>query len=309
MFKLPALPSPRAEVHELADFAELLAWHRNTVSIREIQAYLGREGENDFNEGADDEDDQNAEALDEVMNEIDRRSRICPEGYPFHLDMRGTVLRHSPEKDGPRATVYKYLLLSTRLNMNTNKVQNGIDGTTLLEELSATILRCYLGSDRAQSFVFGTAIAGGFIEKINRLCSDLGEGGVFSNIDPVQPDANDDKLDAVAWVPFSDGRSGKLVVFCQCKTGSNWKEHTAQLQPDAFLQRWTRDRGFILNPIRAFCISESPNPRHWNGQAVYAGLLFDRLRLVDFLGTVEDELMQRVRSWLAGAFPASVVGA
>lgn len=192
--------------------------------------------------------------------------------------------------------------------MNTNKVQNGIDGTTLLEELSAAILRCYLGSERAQSFVFGTAVAGGFVEKINRLCSDLGEGGTFSNIDPVQPDANDDKLDAVAWIPFSDGRSGKLVIFCQCKTGSNWKEHTTQLQPDAFLRRWTRDRGFVLNPIRAFCISESPNPRHWDGHAVYAGLLFDRLRLVDFLGAVEDDLMHRVRNWLAGAFPASTVG-
>lgn len=308
MFKLPALPSPRAEVHELADFAEILAWHRDSVSIREIQAFLGREGENYFNEGVDDEDDKNAEALDEVMNEIDRRSRICPEGYPFQLDLKGTVLRHTEVADDSKSTVYKYLLLSTRLNMNTNKVQNGIDGTALLEELSALVLRCYLGRHRAKSFVFGTAVAGGFIGKVNKLCVDLAEGGSFSNIDPIQPDANDDKLDAVAWIPFRDERSGKLVIFCQCKTGSNWREHTTQLQPDAFLRRWTKDRGFALNPIRAFCISESPHPSQWGGHVVYAGLLFDRLRLVDFLEAVEDELISRVRTWLNGAFPASAVG-
>ena len=69
MFKLPALPSPRADIHELADFAELLALQNesDSVSVREILAYLGRAGDNEYNEGVDDEDDINADALDEVM--------------------------------------------------------------------------------------------------------------------------------------------------------------------------------------------------------------------------------------------------
>ena len=58
MFKLPALPSPRSQIHELADFAELLALQQGTVSAREILAYLGRVSENDPNEGIDDEDDK-----------------------------------------------------------------------------------------------------------------------------------------------------------------------------------------------------------------------------------------------------------
>ena len=150
--------------------------------------------------------------------------------------------------------------------------------------------------------MFGTAVAGGFQEKIGRLCQEIGEGGVFSNIDPDGPvDANDDKLDAVAWVPFTDGRAGKLVVFCQCKTGSNWKDHVTQLQPDAFLRRWTSGRGYALTPVRAFCVSESAQPSKWNGLVEYAGLLFDRLRVVDFLGHVEDELLVRLRRWNAAA--------
>lgn len=297
MFKLPALPSPRADVHELADFAELLAWQNNSISAREIQTYLGRLADNNFNEGADDEDDQNADALDEVMLEIDRRSKSCASGYPFTLDLKGTVIRHQSADQSARAEVYRYLLLSTRLNMTSHKVQNGIDGTALLEEISAVVLRCYLGYDRARSLVFGTAIGGSFKDKVNALCKELGEGGTFSSIDPGPVDANDDKLDSVAWVPFSDVRAGKLIIFCQCKTGSSWKDHTTQLQPEAFLTRWTSHRTLLFQPLRAFCVSESACPQRWSSLVLYAGLLFDRMRVIDFLDTIDENLLSRVKNW------------
>lgn len=301
MFKLPALPSPRADIHELADFAELLAWQNESVSAREILAYLGRTSENEYNEGVDDEDDINADSLDEVMIEIDRRSRSCVGGYPFALDLKGTVLRHDPKDASERAVVYRYLLLSTRLNMTDDKVQANIDGTGLLEEISATVLRCYLGYDRAQSVVFGTAIGGTFRAKVDALCSALGEGGCFEALDPGPVKANDDRLDSVAWIPFSDMRAGKLIIFCQCKTGSNWKEHTTQLQPDAFIKRWMKHRTFLVVPARAFCVSEATCPTHWGGLASYAGLLFDRLRLVDFLDRIDPDLLDRIQKWNAAA--------
>lgn len=301
MFKLPALPSPRADVHELADFAELLAWQNESVSAREILAYLGRTGDNEYNEGVDDEDDINADALDDVMIEIDRRSKSCVGGYPFALDLKGTVLRHDPTDASERAVVYRYLLLSTRLNMTADKVQANIDGTALLEEISAAVLRCYLGYDRAQSVVFGTAIGGTFREKVDTLCGALGEGGSFEALDPGPVNANDDRLDSVAWIPFSDRRAGKLIIFCQCKTGSSWKEHTTQLQPDAFIKRWMKHRTFLVVPVRAFCVSESTCPTSWGGLVSYAGILFDRLRLVDFLDRIEPDLLDRIRTWNAAA--------
>lgn len=301
MFKLPALPSPRAAVHELADFAELLAWQNDSVSAREILAYLGRTGDNEYNQGVDDEDDINADALDEVMTEIDRRSRSCAGGYPFALDRVGTVLRHDPSDSSERAVVYRYLLLSTRLNMTADKVQADIDGTGLLEEVSAAVLRCYLGYGRSRSVVFGTAIGGTFREKVDALCEALGEGGHFEALDPGPVNANDDRLDSVAWIPFSDMRGGKLIIFCQCKTGSNWKEHTTQLQPDAFIKRWMKHRTFLVVPVRAFCVSESTYLTHWGGLVSYAGLLFDRLRLVDFLDRIEPDLLNRIQTWNAAA--------
>jgi len=301
MFKLPALPSPRADIHELADFAELLAWQNDSVSAREILAFLGRAGDNEYNEGVDDEDDINADALDDVMLEIDRRSQSCVGGYPFALDLKGTVLRHDPSDVSERAVVYRYLLLSTRLNMTADKVQAGIDGTGLLEEVSAAVLRCYLGYDRAQSVVFGTAIGGTFRDKVDALCGALGEGGSFEALDPGPVKANDDRLDSVAWIPFSDKRGGKLIIFCQCKTGTSWMDHTTQLQPDAFIRRWMKHRTLLVLPIRAFCVSEATGLTQWGGLVSYAGLLFDRLRLVDFLDRIEPDLLERLRSWNAAA--------
>jgi hypothetical protein len=311
MFKLPGLPSPRAEVHELADFAELLAWKRGTVSNREILAYLSRVGENDDSDGAENEDDRNADELDEVMIEIDRRAKACGRGYPFELEMQGTVLKYLPDDDSSGAVLYKYLLLSTRLNMKSSRVHAEIDGTALLEEVTADVLRSYLGGPgRAKGLVFGTAIGGTFREKIDGLCRELGEGGGFSNIDgddePV--DANDDKLDAVAWVPFVDGQPGQVVVFAQCKTGSSWDEQITQLQPDAFLKRWTRERCFVVEPVRAFVVSESARRTKWKGTSLSAGVLFERCRIVDCGAQVAGELLLRLGTWSSAALTTVNVG-
>jgi hypothetical protein len=300
MFKLPSLPSAKADTHELADFAELLAWVRGTTSAREIIAYLGRLEENDDNEGCDDADDTNADELDEVMNEIERRQAACQSGYPFSLEREGTVLRYDSHADNHRADAYRYLLLSTRLNMNTQRMHAEIDGTKLLEELAAHVLRCYVGGGRARSKVFGTAAEGTFSEKIEQLCVDLGEGNGFRTLDTGAVNANDDKLDTVTWIPFSDEKSCKLVIFGQCKTGTNWRDTLTQLVPDSFIRRWIADP-LILTPIRAFCISEAADRGRWNGDALYGGLFFDRCRLIDFCQDIEPDLLRRLQTWNTAA--------
>jgi|GEM_PF-173084 len=190
---------------------------------------------------------------------------------------------------------------TTYVHMTADKVQANIDGTGLLEEISAAVLRCYLGYHRARSVVFGTATGGSFRDKVDELCIALGEGGCFDALDAGPVNANDDRLDSVAWIPFSDKRRGQLIIFCQCKTGTSWKEHTTQLQPDAFIKRWMQHRAFLVVPVRAFCVSESTCPTAWGGLVSYAGLLFDRLRLVDFLDRIEPDLLDRIRTWNGAA--------
>ena len=300
MFKLPNFPSPQAECHELADFAELVAWDRGSVSVREIEAYLGRIDENDNNIGCDDNDDVNADEMDEVMNEIERRATACGTGYPFTLDLEGTVLRHTPTEENHLTHLYHYLLLGTRLNMRDNRVHAGIDGANLLEEIAAVTLRCYLGPQRARSFVFGTSALGTFEEKVNRLCHELGEGGAFRTLDAAAVDANDDKLDTVSWVPFADNSSSQIILFGQCKTGSNWGGLITQLQPVPFNKRWMSEP-YMHDPLRAFCVTEAAHRSRWVGYCVYGGIVFDRCRIMDFCNHPSPELVASIRHWSVAA--------
>ena len=122
MFKLPHPPSPNAEVHELADFIELLSWVKDVASTREVLAYLGRIDDNANNLGIDDDDNANEEILDEVMNELERRDKACGGDYPFELQAEGTVIHHLLDKGNHKSELYRYLLLSTRLDMNSDRV-------------------------------------------------------------------------------------------------------------------------------------------------------------------------------------------
>ncbi|MDC8449604.1 MAG: hypothetical protein LV473_14770 [Nitrospira sp.] len=299
-FKLPSIPSPRAGVHELADFAEILCWNTGSTSRREILADLGRVEENENNVGCDDVDDENSDVLDEVMIEIERRQAACGIGYPFKLDLAGTVLTYDPSPDKARASLYQYLLLSTRINMRTHRMRGGIDGTFLLEEVSAHAVKNYLGANRARSLVFGTSMPGTFEHKVQTLCNEIREGTGFRTLDPAAVQANDDKLDAVAWIPFSDLLPGQIIVFCQCKTGTSWESLTSQLYPDVFIKKWM-STPVLITPIRAFCISEATDRSRWNGLCLGAGVLFDRCRLVDFSDNLSADLLDRIERWTKSA--------
>jgi hypothetical protein len=302
-FKLPGKPSPKADVHELADFAELIAWKSHSVSAREIVAYLGQVGESESNVGCEDEDDDNMVLLEEVMAEIERRQRACQSGYPFDLDATGNVLRFVPDKSH-RALLYLYLLLSTRLNMKKDRIHADIDGANLLEEVSAGVLRAYLGGKRARALVFGTAAGSAdFPKKIESLCADLREAYGFRVLDSGPMHANDDKLDVVGWIPFADKSPGQIIVFGQCKTGTAWTERLCNLQPAGFIKKWINGP-FMVDPLRAFFVSEAADRSKWGAYCVEGGIFFDRCRLVDCCDALRDPLKTKIAKWNDAAFTA-----
>ena len=306
MFKLPGLPSPGADTHELADFAELLCWRTGVTSAQAIIRYLGRnEGNEGKKRGCEDSDDDNSTELDIVMNEISLRAKACGGGYPFQLLEEGTVLkinRQALADDPTRTTIYQYLLLSTRLNMQADKNHASIDGTTLLESISAHVLKRYLGHERADSIVFGTSKSAKFDVSVKNLCKLLGEGSGFQNPDGNAPVyAKDGNLDVVAWTPFADQLPGKLILFAQCKTGTSWRDSIHELQALAFCSKWLRQQPIVL-PVRAFCIAESASRVRWMSNAIDAGLLFDRSRIVELSGELDSRLLTRIQKWTKAAF-------
>lgn len=128
------------------------------------------------------------------------------------------------------------------------------------------------------------------------MCRALCEAEGFKSLDEAPIVANDDKLDAVAWIPFSDALPGQLIVFGQCKTGTNWDGQLTQLQPDVFIKKRMREP-LVVDPMRAFSISEAADRSRWKGTCATAGILFDRCRLVDVCDNLPADLLSRIENW------------
>ena len=303
MFKLPILPSQQARPNELADFAELMCLHEQTCSKQNLKSYLGRIADNCDASGYHDTDEQIDSIADEIMNEIGDREAACHHGYPFTLDPSGTVIGFNEAvMQQTKPLIYLYLLLCTRLNMQRHRLHSELDGTELFEELSAHVIKNYIGPERSQSLIFGTASGGSFKDKVNDLCKRLKEAHGFENLDgaTVPTHAKDGKLDVVAWVPFSDARPGQLIIFGQSKTGTNWQDSLSQTQPENFIKKWIKGH-FLITPMRAFFIAEAPDRLHWNSTCAEAGILFDRFRLVDFSDNLPIGQESQIREWTRAA--------
>ncbi len=282
-FKLPGTPSLRARPHELADFAECLTLVYGECSARRIERHLGQLDDNARNEGMDDSDAANEVLATRMLVEIEDRRIAAAGGYPFEIKLKSTTLRNLERVRVPQATIYQFLLLATRLDMQKQRAWAGFDGTVLFESLSPYILRLYLHPTRARAMVFGTAVGGRFADKVDDLCRAVGEGGRYRNTDGIREQANDDKLDVVGWLPFADGRPSQISIFGQCKTGTNWTDELTKLEPGSFTERWM-ERTYQSPPMKAYFISESHDRAQWEGSTRNAKLLFDRCRIVEMIG-------------------------
>lgn len=281
---------------------ELLSWRSGRISVQEVVDYLGQMDDNEPEQGVEDSEDRIGENLGEVMREIEARSDACGVGYPFSQSASGVLTYHDAMTLYPqKRIIYCYLLLTTRLNMAEDRIQDGVDGTLLFEELAEPILCNYLGR-RSRSFVFGTSAAKlPFNDRVNALCQAVGEGGGFRSLSGRVPSSGDDKLDVIAWTPFSDSLPGKIIVFGQCKTGTHWRNDVGQLQPDAFCDKWIR-KPFGTPPMRAFLVSEAEDRLRFPETVQGTGLFFDRCRIVDSCVDVNEELAGRIAEWTEAAF-------
>ena len=316
MFKWPkALPARPTDV-EQADFDELLAWQMDLTDFSELTSWQGGSAsdthvsrqlakleENDHTNGVP-ETDELYEEVQEAFGMVEDRMESYGSAYPFVLDESGRSLRLRAHSGSLGQTVYKYLLLATRLDMNQNKSYEGIDGTDLFEQLCAEVARRYFG-DGSRSLVFGTSSdLRSFSDRVEDLCARIGEGNTYRNNSGGRPQAKDDGLDVVVWNPFTDTRKGKLMGFGQCKTGTHYEEHFTRLQPDAFCKNWF-DVMPAVHPVRIFFMTDAlPNDR-WYKRSTYAGIIFDRSRLIQLCENISSQTLTKMSTWTQAAAVAN----
>ena len=306
MIALPTLQP--SNVAEIADFAELECLRRQgrSVSVTDISRVLGRTTSSD--------DDEIHPVICDAFVDVASRVHECgPTGrYPFYLSENQNVIKLT-RPSSRYSFLYQYLLLSTRLNMNTEKLQAGEDATKLFELLCAQVATNFFSTELApaRSLVFGTGrytkyradsqpiAKRGFAQAVDELCRELGEGGGFQNhAGNNRITAKDGRLDVVVWRGFCDGRVSKVIGMGQCKTGSNWKNAVDSLHPENFLAKWVKSRPANV-PMRMFFVSERVGI-NWHELAVDAGLLFDRCRIMEYASHISKELHDRIRTWVEG---------
>ncbi len=303
-----------ANVSRIADFAEIECLYRadGNVSVLDIVRIMMREDDS----SSEDNVEQNvAEAFDELA---DRASHCGSDDgrYPYRVLPHGRLLQLRPRPGDsrvPSGKLYIYLLLATRMNMKSERTQDGEDATVLFEHLCSEVaVRFWGGPERnVRARVFGTGrqtedlkdddgLDGGSFERaVNDLCRELQEGHGFRNPDASQIRARDGKLDVVVWRRFADNRPGQLIGFGQCKTGKHWPDDLMKLRPEGFCKKWMQRQPAVL-PVRLYFVADRVVSQ-WYERCADAGILFDRCRIVEYSDNLSAGLTKRIASWVTAA--------
>ena len=321
-FRLPGLPTPSTESPvEIADFWEILATRRDgvEVSLAGVRAAIDRVAESDPEEDAD-EDIEEEGRFDDAIDEIKYRMGVCGDGYPFYFSSDSErVLALHDEETHPQRDLYLFLLLATRLNMNTRRVFQDIDGALLFEEICEAALQEMCGS-RGRTHRFGTSAGGqNFDERVTSFFAQLQEFTLRADR-PIPKHGGDDGLDLAWWntftwrddIPYENARGcppGKLIVLAQCKTGTSWdKADMQRLQPSTFFEKWMTHTP-MGQTARTFMAAARVDQTHWEDMHREGGMFFDRCRIVDYaVPRMTDELRTRIRTWTRAAAVCADLG-
>lgn len=275
----------------------------STMSAFKAATIIDDEESDSFEDALIDYDDRIYDLISETVNyELDYRHEKSGGKYPFSTD--GDSITLNDDVVTYVRDVYIFLLLCTRLRMGgegCNRVHNGFDGTQLFEQLCAKVLQNYFG-EHSLSFVFGTGADDdnqSFKAKLKELLKHIGEKNncIATDINNKQKDGG---VDVVLYIPFADGREGKLIAFAQCKTGHGWREKVSANNSQVFMRKFL-GQSPTFTPVNVFMVAESFNDRWRDYQLNSNGVLFDRSRIMEFLPdmtTAENrDLYEKIIQW------------
>ena len=313
MAGLDRIPKPHSEnLTETGDFIELECLRRadRNVSALDITRIIQRETTSLSHDSV-------IQHVRDAIGHLKLRAVHAGDNgsqYPYAVDDTGDLVQFREDAEECDWCIYLFLLLATRMNMRSDREHSGEDATVLFEFLCCEVGKRLWGGiedARVRSLVFGTGRQvdgmrddeeldlGSFSSAVNHLCEELNEGVGFDPKSTGRVTARDGRLDVVVWRGFSDGRDGQLIAFGQCKTGSNWENDLAKLQPEGFFSKWVRQLPAVL-PLRLYFIADRAIDR-WYDRSKDAGILLDRCRIMEYCSNLPPELLERIRRWVIAA--------
>jgi len=297
-FKFPNnLPSPEySTFEEWSDFIEICAIKEGQQNLFQLFKQSKLISDEILTEGIDSEEDSYDSLSDEIWQEIERRKYLLNDRYPFEVISKGT-LKFKDYKNY-HSDIYKYLLLTTIMDMRPrNSIISGLNPTLLFENLCIYSAKGYFGKDFSCK-VFGTGQKGSFYQKIEEFIREIGEGGSARTHPQAKP--KDDGVDIILFKNFRDFKESKFIAFGQCKTGTDWMDSIAKLNPDSFCKKWLNVSP-LFTPIKMLFLSQYFPYRDRSYKGYETGLIFDRIRIMeclpDTITDVNEELISDIRKW------------
>jgi len=230
-------------------------------------------------------------AIDVLLNEIARRQRACPDGYPFAEHQNG--VRYSPSEAG---LPYVFLLIvSTSVRYRTQHRQQDTD--ELFDQLVLDALMQYLGPG-VEGLRFGAPASGrrprNFRDAIAWLAKEM---NLSLGAGHARRVAGDGGLDVIVWRPFLDKRSGYLVVLTQCTVQREWYDKAKDLTDDVWRGWIDLGKGPHLALAIPFVISAAYEK--WDMLRRTIHTVLDRLRLCELLSRTKLTDNVRIGKWTA----------
>ena len=291
MFNRPNSQDPASIV---ADYLELQClFTKAPVSSYSLRSLFSMSDDEINNEGVESSDDLSMDALEDGIKECEQRASFCPAKYPFRVNLNSL---EPLNEGGVNREIYQFLLLSTRLNMNEQKVQAGHDATKLFEELCAVVAGEYFGQ-HSKAMVFGTADRGGFQRKVETVISNLNLTSTYKVPMGSSGRQKDAAVDVIAWIPFADKKDSQMIAIGQCKTGTHWEGMLSSTQPDVFFESYFSGKPFA-DVERMFFVCESYGIDKWEERSRKAGIMFDRTRIMEYIpASIDANLLNRIMQW------------
>jgi len=218
-----------------------------------------------------------------VLEQLEQRQELLGDAYPFEID--GNSLIYTP------GDLPVYELLLGICQAPSLSAAPFCELPRLFENLSLLAGRGYLGP-QARGYRTGwprpknVARFKTLIEDVKKQSGSYPSEWQWQHAehlpeDPAPKFVKEDGLDVVVWRQWPDQRMGQLYLLGQCACGADWLKKDKELDLDDFKEWFRLPR---TQPVRSFF-----TPRHavdpiLNHLARTAGLVFDRMRIVQALG-------------------------
>ena len=214
-------------------------------------------------------------ASSEVYQEIERRSSLLRDAYPFKIKDNQITYQES------KSYFYEFCLAISSAQNITKGVNRHFP--RIFERMSALLVKFYLGHDSECIHVGSPRnpdIGKGFVSAMQKVHEVTNEF-VWNPVQDFGSDprtTGDEGLDFIAWKNTPDRRKGRLFIIGQCACGDDWKTKFNDLNLGK-ITKWFNPLCYAQPPVRAFSTPYHLSDINLINAQFEAGLVFDRARL------------------------------